>query len=338
MKWEVLTPKPGDMVRVKLGSIWHYGIYVADDAVVQFGLPPTLTVHMAAEDIAVVQTDVAVFLQSGVLEVAVLDDAEQCRAFGATQVVARAQTRIGDKGYHILHNNCEHFCFECVFGEKRSTQTDDVRALFCGMTQLDVYYAKIPQDVPLTTVYPPTRQAEIAACTNVQVRRQKYCVWRLLAYALRQSFRYDLADLHIEKQENGQWITDRCYFSLSHSKHIVAVAVSRRPVGVDVELDAPLKTQGLAHKILTPEELLVWQQLPEDQQQAYILRCWSGKESEFKRKGTGVFEPSKTAISPDTHTVSLEIDSCLYYLSYTGQYVKNGKIYAVSEGDLYGTI
>ena len=38
-----------------------------------------------------------------------------------------ARQRIGESGYNILHNNCEHFVNECVFGEKRSAFLQDVR-------------------------------------------------------------------------------------------------------------------------------------------------------------------------------------------------------------------
>jgi len=36
-------------------------------------------------------------------------------------------SKIGTGGYHILHNNCEHFVNECVFGEARSSFVDNVR-------------------------------------------------------------------------------------------------------------------------------------------------------------------------------------------------------------------
>ena len=38
--------------------------------------------------------------------------------------------RIGEGGYNIIHNNCEHLAYECVFGEKKSEQTDAIRAFW----------------------------------------------------------------------------------------------------------------------------------------------------------------------------------------------------------------
>ena len=41
MKWEYKDCRYGDIIRVKLGSVYHYGIFVSDDEVIAFGLPPT---------------------------------------------------------------------------------------------------------------------------------------------------------------------------------------------------------------------------------------------------------------------------------------------------------
>ncbi len=40
MNWEFRYCSPGDIIRVKLGSVYHYGIFVNDDEVIQFGYPP----------------------------------------------------------------------------------------------------------------------------------------------------------------------------------------------------------------------------------------------------------------------------------------------------------
>ena len=42
MKWSFVEPSSGDMIRVKLGSIYHYGIFADDGEIIQFGLPPVL--------------------------------------------------------------------------------------------------------------------------------------------------------------------------------------------------------------------------------------------------------------------------------------------------------
>ena len=44
------------------------------------------------------------------------------RSFPRAEIVARARSRLGENMYHILRNNCEHFCEWCVTGRKRSRQ------------------------------------------------------------------------------------------------------------------------------------------------------------------------------------------------------------------------
>ncbi|MFL6602918.1 MAG: lecithin retinol acyltransferase family protein [Steroidobacteraceae bacterium] len=39
-------------------------------------------------------------------------------------IVRRARSRLGERGYDVLKNNCEHFCSWCQVGESRSTQVD----------------------------------------------------------------------------------------------------------------------------------------------------------------------------------------------------------------------
>ena len=39
-------------------------------------------------------------------------------------VVRRARSRLGERRYHLLRNNCEHFCNWCQLGESRSEQVE----------------------------------------------------------------------------------------------------------------------------------------------------------------------------------------------------------------------
>ena len=40
------------------------------------------------------------------------------------QAVQRALSRVGENRYHVITNNCEHFCTWCVDGQSRSSQVD----------------------------------------------------------------------------------------------------------------------------------------------------------------------------------------------------------------------
>ena len=41
-------------------------------------------------------------------------------------VVTRARSRLGEDCYHVLRNNCEHFCEWCVRRQHRSPQVDEL--------------------------------------------------------------------------------------------------------------------------------------------------------------------------------------------------------------------
>ena len=113
MKWTTRMPEPGDMIRVKTSFYYHYGIYVDDRRVVQFGLPDNA--GTPPEAIAVRVTDVYAFLNGGMLETATLTRRENARRRRPEETVRLALSRIGETGYDILENNCEHFAASCVF-------------------------------------------------------------------------------------------------------------------------------------------------------------------------------------------------------------------------------
>ena len=97
------------MIRTKVSFYHHYGIFVSEDQVIQFGLPDDPL--REAEQIKVLSTDMMTFLQGGELEVAQMDRAERKSMYSPEKIVERAQQRLGQGGYDILHNNCKKFRF-----------------------------------------------------------------------------------------------------------------------------------------------------------------------------------------------------------------------------------
>lgn len=130
MKWEYRECCFGDMIRVKLGSVYHYGLFVSDDEVIAFGLPPTAENLKNQQNIKVLATDIDVFSCGKLVETATLSFKEKRRRKAPEQSVAEARARIGEGGYSLIHNNCEHFVNEVVFGESVSEQERAVREKF----------------------------------------------------------------------------------------------------------------------------------------------------------------------------------------------------------------
>ena len=113
------------MIRTKVRFYHHYGIFVSEEEVIQFGLPDDPM--RAAEQIKVLTSDIHAFLQGGEIEVAVPGAAERRQMRSPEQIVEIARRRLGEGGYDILHNNCEHFVNDCVFGQPTSSFLQDVR-------------------------------------------------------------------------------------------------------------------------------------------------------------------------------------------------------------------
>ena len=106
MKWEYKECRFGDIIRVKLGSVYHYGIFVSDDEVIAFGLPPTAENLKQPKKIKVLATDIDVFSCGNLVETATLSLKEKMKRRSPEQTVAMARARIGEDGYNIIHNNC----------------------------------------------------------------------------------------------------------------------------------------------------------------------------------------------------------------------------------------
>ena len=161
---------------------------------------------------------------------------------------------------------------------------------------LDVYVAEIPQNTKLGKVYPKERQKAIEDCGSEKVQRERYYVWKLLEYALKQSLGLKFKKVKFEESANGKWRCDACWFSLSHSKNAVAVAVSRKTVGVDIELYKPERMNGFAPRILNEKEKSAFDGVPETEQNAFLMQKWTEKESIYKCLDV----PRCSAISMDT--------------------------------------
>ena len=299
MKWLLKDAVAGDMIRVKLGDIYHYGIYVNDSDVIQFGPPPERRITKKDSEIEVLSTDIDAFLIGGFLEVAEFDKKEKKRNRAPEDVIAYARSRIGTRGYNILYNNCEHFANECISGVASCSQADRVREMFRTMPIVDIYLAEIPEGVKIKGVYPKERDEEIRSVSNERVKREKYFVWKLLEYALERSLGIKIKKAALTKNEAGKWTTDSCYISLSHSGSAVAVAISRAAVGVDIELLSSSHTEKLAQKILTKSENDNFLLQNDSEKNVFLIKKWSMKEAIFKKENNKIFEPSKIESSTE---------------------------------------
>ena len=162
----------------------------------------------------------------------------------------------------------------------------------------DIYVARIPSgEMVFESLYPESREAEVAGVRNERVRREKYFVWRLFALALKKSLDINIKDLEIKKNANGKWLAEGISFSLSHGGDAVAVALSSGAVGIDIEPLSAVKNENIAKRVLTEREMLELDLIPENEKREYIVKKWTAKEAIFKSLDEPTFSPGTIEVS-----------------------------------------
>ena len=172
---------------------------------------------------------------------------------------------------------------------------DETQQQYNTQDVVHVYVADFDDTVEVTEVSPKIRNDAIEACADPLHKRQRYCVWCLLNYALREVTGKGVDEFNFTREPNGKWSCDGgVYFSLSHSRHAVAVAVClKESVGVDIEYVSYDRFHDrLAERVLTDWEKHMRRMYAPKFQLYYFLSCWTKKEAIFKRDDNKYFVPS----------------------------------------------
>ncbi len=190
------------------------------------------------------------------------------------------------------------------------------------MTFIKLYLAELPSTDVFGEVLPVERNEEILACSDKKVKREKYFVWKLMEKVLFDF--HGITDLALAKRNpSGKWEGLGVHFSLSHSKKLLAVAVSDSVVGVDVQVERPLKNQGVIEKVFSELERGEFDKLDDEFRDVEIIKAWTKKESVFKMLGESNFlKIAKDLDITNARTFDFELNDEKYYLSVSG----NGEI------------
>lgn len=112
----------GDILIVNRILYKHYGIYAGNGTVI----------HYAAlngdfgDDICIHEAPLEQFAQKNEIIVGRFSDAfmNTHTVYSPDETVARARSRIGERQYNLVTNNCEHFALWCKTGESESFQVN----------------------------------------------------------------------------------------------------------------------------------------------------------------------------------------------------------------------
>jgi hypothetical protein len=109
---------PGTHLIIYRRGYTHHGIYLGDDRVMHYAgrvkYPQGLIEEVSLAEFSEGRALRAQKLQTG--------------RFNGYEIVRRARSRLGERRYDLLTNNCEHFCNWCRLGENRSFQVEWVTA------------------------------------------------------------------------------------------------------------------------------------------------------------------------------------------------------------------
>ena len=191
---------------------------------------------------------------------------------------------------------------------------------------VDVYTAPIPEG-EIGLVLCPLRRAQIHETKSQKQKHQRYYVWKLLEYAAKNSFGLNAETLNFSKDNNGKWSCSSFYFSLSHSGDAVAVAVSTKPVGVDLECTERTVSQNLAGTILTPAEQHQFSAISQELQQRYLLEKWCAKESLFKAGNSPAFHPRKLETASGVWVQHLGIGNHTYCCAVAAENISQIRLF-----------
>jgi len=106
----------GDHLRVQRYGYWHHGIDCGDGTVIHY-----VGEEAEKRNAVLRRTPVEMFTRGGVADLV-----SYTRCDDPDLVLARAVSRLGESGYSLVRNNCEHFAHWCKTGKSRSRQVVNV--------------------------------------------------------------------------------------------------------------------------------------------------------------------------------------------------------------------
>lgn len=191
---------------------------------------------------------------------------------------------------------------------------------------VDVYISAIDNNEPIGKIENEARRQEIEKISNERVKREKYCAWKLLCHALKNSFGLEAEKLDFGKLECGAWTVEGAEISISHSDDAVAVAVSSNPVGIDIERVHKPRSDRMAEFIMNERELKIFNLLPDEEKEERLIEIWTKKEAIFKTKKANQFIPKEIDTnSYPTKTITTTLNSEKYVCTVATKNPQNVK-------------
>ncbi len=155
--------------------------------------------------------------------------------------------------------------------------------------------------VPATLARLSVVERERAGRIQCRERYEAYLGVRILLHELSDAYAADLMSRHDEEptdevdeivlQPRALRPTQRLYASVSHSGGVVAVALAREPVGIDIQqLRDVAQYPNVAARLFPPHWTRALADLAHDshERSVFFCRCWTALEALYKLRGRGL--------------------------------------------------
>lgn len=148
---------------------------------------------------------------------------------------------------------------------------------------LNVYIKEIDNSLEITPLHSTERNDYISSISNRQKKSESYSAWLLLEEVISDFLKLNIDNIKFFER-SGKWSCEEFHFSLAHTSGAVAVAISDKACGIDIEnldkfkhrhLDAEYSIK-LAEKVCSKNEINRISCAEE------FISIWTEKEAIFK--------------------------------------------------------
>jgi hypothetical protein len=113
-------PQKGDVLYAQRKAYRHFGIYAGHNRVINYATPKVT----GLSKIIIAETWFSDFSKGD--DVFILSFPKDTHCYSPRDTVKRARSCIGQTGYNLASNNCEHFAVWCKTGKRESRQVENV--------------------------------------------------------------------------------------------------------------------------------------------------------------------------------------------------------------------
>lgn len=167
-------------------------------------------------------------------------------------------------------------------------------------------------------------------------RRRTWLAGRALALATltRQSGEADAAALRTDPEGGVRYDDDSFYLSLSHCRDLVAVALSRIRIGVDLEWPRPRALLQHSEKVFTDVEAERLRSLPDMERTDAFYAVWTLKEAACKAAGISLWQSLRnTCFDPGTGHFSSQLPFPVGHWRFMSAGIEPGWCLAIAARD-----